>query len=141
MLAVLVTHLVHLAHLPLILAQPARIMNVDKLVKIAPIAARVVILHLTPAVVMTPQQPNAVILAIALKLAAQIAVRPGPNIIPVLTPVLRNVALVVTTVLTAVLRGLHHHLALAVIMRKPLVQHNVVIPATLVLKMLILVLV
>ena len=40
-----------------------------------------------------------------------------------------------------VLRGLHHHLALAVIMRKPLVQHNVVIPATLVLKMLILVLV
>ena len=107
MLAVLVTHLVHLVHLPLIPAQPALIMNVDKLVKIAPTAVRVVILQPTPAVVMTPQQPNAVILAIALKLAAQIAVRPGQNIIPVLTPVLPNVDLVVTTVLTAVLRDLH----------------------------------
>ena len=42
------------------------------------------------------------------------------------------------TILTVLLSA-HHHLALAVIMRKPLVQHNVVIPATLVLKMLILV--
>ena len=107
MLAVLVTHLVHLVLLLIIPAQPALIMNVDKLVKIAPIVVRVVILQPTPAVVMTPQQPNAVILAIALKLAAQIAVRPGQNIIPVLTPVLPNVALVVTTVQTAVLRALH----------------------------------
>ena len=107
MLAVLVTHLVHLAHLPLILAQPARIMNVDKLVKIAPIAVRVVILQPTPAVVMTPQQPNAVILAIALKLAAQIAVPRDLRATQALMRVKQNVETVVTTVPTAVLRDLH----------------------------------
>lgn len=107
MLAVLVTHLVHLVHLLIIPAQPALIMNVDKLVKIAPIVVRVVIHQPTPAVVMTPQRLNAEAHVTGLRLVAQIAVRPGQNIIPVLTPVLPNVDLVVITVLTAVLRGLH----------------------------------
>ena len=107
MLAVLVTHLVHLAHLPLILAQPARIMNVDKLVKIAPIAARVVILHLTPAVVMIPQRQNVALHVIGLRLAAQILVPRDLRATQALMRVKQNVETVVTTVQTAVLRALH----------------------------------
>ena len=107
MLAVLVTLLVHLVRLLIIPAQPALIMNVDKLVKIAPIVVRVVILQPTPAVVMIPRRQNAEAHVIGLRSVAQIVVRPGQNIIPVLMPVLPNVALVVTTVQTAVLRDLH----------------------------------
>ena len=132
MLAVLVTLLVHLVHLPLIPAQPALIMNVDKLVKIAPIVVRVVILQPTPAVVMTPQQPNAVILAIALKLAAQIAVRPGQNIIPVLMPAEQNVAPAAIIAQIAVLQVRPHRLVQVVTMLKVSVQQNVALLAILV---------
>ena len=71
-------------------------------------------------IVMLPQ--NLVIMAVLLQ-------TPVANV--------RNVSLVLTLVQPV----LPHLLAQAVIMLSPLVQHNVVIPATLVLKMLILVLV
>ena len=107
MLAVLVTHLVHPVHLPLILAQPARIMNVATLARLVLIVVQVVIHQPTPAVVMIPRRLNAALHVIGLRSVAQIVVRPGQNIIPVLMPVLPNVEIVVTTVQIAVLRGLH----------------------------------
>ena len=132
MLAVLVTHLVHPVHLPLILAQPALIMNVAMLARLVLIVVQVVIHQPTPAVVMIPRRLNAALHVIGLKLVVLIAVRPGQNIIPVLMPAEQNVAPAAIIALILVHLVQPHLLVQVVTMLKVSVQQNVALLAILV---------